>query len=239
MRRLLLTLTLLSVPGWSQLPAQQPAQPPIVVKVEMPPTNPWWIHLVELVVPGIIGAGLALLGVWLTNKRNVAENAANREHQLRLEIAKDKIAAEAKSRDNRWEFQKGVYTKLITVVLDLIRLRRELLLLLDYRGRIPPDDLAGHEAIYQKQAANRQEYTARYVRYITQMTIANLAMANDAIFALRGSQPAQTSQDEDSDEKRIESDLGLLEDQLRTLSNAGRKDLWGTPENEAKNEAAT
>jgi hypothetical protein len=37
MRRFLFTLTLLSVPGWSQPSAQQPAQPPIVVKVEMPP----------------------------------------------------------------------------------------------------------------------------------------------------------------------------------------------------------
>jgi hypothetical protein len=41
MRRFLFTFTLFSVPGWSQQPAQQPAQPatlPIVVKVEMPPT---------------------------------------------------------------------------------------------------------------------------------------------------------------------------------------------------------
>jgi len=37
MRRFLLLLTLFSVPGWSQAPAQQVAQPPIVVKVEMPP----------------------------------------------------------------------------------------------------------------------------------------------------------------------------------------------------------
>jgi hypothetical protein len=36
MRRFLLILALSSVPGWSQ-PVQQPAQPPIVVKVEMPP----------------------------------------------------------------------------------------------------------------------------------------------------------------------------------------------------------
>ena len=51
MRRFLLTLTVLSISGWSQ-PLQQQAQPPIVVKVEMPPTNVW-VHLVELIVPGI------------------------------------------------------------------------------------------------------------------------------------------------------------------------------------------
>ena len=37
MRRFLLVLTFFSFAGWSQ-PAQQQAQPPIVVKVEMPPT---------------------------------------------------------------------------------------------------------------------------------------------------------------------------------------------------------
>jgi hypothetical protein len=118
MRRFLLTLTVLSVPGWSQ-PAQQSAQPPIVVKVEMPPTNPW-VHLVEIVVPGIIGAGLALFGVWLTNKNNAATNAANRQHALDIEKIKDQIAAEAKSRDNRWEFRKDVYLNLITATSSLL-----------------------------------------------------------------------------------------------------------------------
>jgi hypothetical protein len=69
MLRLFLTLTVLSVPGWSQ-PAQQPARPPIVVKLEAPivvkqdtpPTNPW-VHLVGIVVPAIIGAGIAFLGI--------------------------------------------------------------------------------------------------------------------------------------------------------------------------------
>jgi hypothetical protein len=94
MRRVLLTLFLISVSGWSQA-AQQPAQPPIVVQVQMPPANPW-MRLVELVVSGIIGAGLALFGVWLTNKNNAAENEANRKHQF-----------EVNSRQKRWEFRKG------------------------------------------------------------------------------------------------------------------------------------
>jgi hypothetical protein len=38
------------------------------------------MRLVELVIPGIIGAGLALLGVWYTNKNNAITNAANRQH---------------------------------------------------------------------------------------------------------------------------------------------------------------
>jgi hypothetical protein len=70
MRQLLTILTVLSIAAWSQ-PAQPQAQPLIVMQVQMPPTNPW-LHLLELVVPGIIGAGLALFGVWLTNKNNAA-----------------------------------------------------------------------------------------------------------------------------------------------------------------------
>jgi hypothetical protein len=34
------------------------------------------------VVPGIIGAVLALFGVWLTNRNNAANNAINRQHDL-------------------------------------------------------------------------------------------------------------------------------------------------------------
>src|SRR5271157_449795 len=84
------------------------ASPPITVKVEMPPQNSW-MRLVEVVVPGLIGAGIAFLGVWWTNRRNASENAANRAQQLELEAIKDRIAAEAKSRDNRWAFRKEVY----------------------------------------------------------------------------------------------------------------------------------
>ena len=119
MRRFFLTFTVISLAGWSQ-PAQQPAQPPIAVKVEMPPTNPW-MRMMELVIPGIIGAGLALFGVWLTNKNNAATNAANRQHELDVERIKDEIAPQAKSRDNRWEFRKDVYVNLITATSGLIR----------------------------------------------------------------------------------------------------------------------
>ena len=58
---------------------------PVVVTVQTPPTSPW-MHLVELVVPGIIGAGLALFGVWLTNKHNAAENRANRSFALKRDV---------------------------------------------------------------------------------------------------------------------------------------------------------
>jgi hypothetical protein len=122
MRRFLFVLTVLSFPGWSQ-PAQQPAQPPIVVKVEMPPESIWTslLKLIPAILAGGVGGGITLFGVGQTNKRNAAENAANREHQLRLETAKAEIAAKYKSQDNRWEFQKTVYVSLIKDTTDSIR----------------------------------------------------------------------------------------------------------------------
>lgn len=125
MRQSFLILAILSISAWSQ-PAQQHAQTPIVVQVQMPPTNPW-MHLLELVVPGIIGAGLALFGVWLTNKHNDATNEANRQHQLDVESIKDEVAAQAKSRDNRWEFRKEVYTNLIRLAVEFLRIYATLL----------------------------------------------------------------------------------------------------------------
>lgn len=47
----------------------------------MPPANPW-TRVVELVVPGIIGASLALFGVWLNNRTNRTLTEDNRKHEL-------------------------------------------------------------------------------------------------------------------------------------------------------------
>jgi hypothetical protein len=84
MRRFLLILTVLSFSGWSQ-PGQQKAQPPTVVKVEMPPES-IWTALLRIAIPailaGAVGAGLTLYGVRQTNRHNAAENAANRQHEL-------------------------------------------------------------------------------------------------------------------------------------------------------------
>jgi len=81
MRRFLLILTILSVRGWSQPPAQQPAQPPIVVKVEMPQApHRDWIDLLEAFGP-LIAAGVAVIvGLvqcylqWKKQKQDLFEN---------------------------------------------------------------------------------------------------------------------------------------------------------------------
>jgi hypothetical protein len=83
MRHSFLILTVLSVAARSQ-PAPQPAQPPIVVQVQMPPTNPpnFWTHGIDLAVPGFIGALSALIAVWLTSKNSAKTNSENRKHEL-------------------------------------------------------------------------------------------------------------------------------------------------------------
>src|ERR1035438_5503634 len=136
MRRIVLLFFALSVLGRSQT-VQQLAQPPIVVKVEMPSESAW-TTLVKLVIPTILGAGLALYGVRQTNKHNTAENAANREHQLRLETAKAEIAVKYKSRDNRWEFRKDVYVNLIEATSDMIG--RDLEIVETFRSDGPQTD---------------------------------------------------------------------------------------------------
>ena len=78
MRLFLLLLTLFSVPGWSQQPAQQLTQPPIAAKMEPPPANSW-THLSDLLIPGLIGIAGAWIGLLVTSNR-----------QLRLEIARAK-----------------------------------------------------------------------------------------------------------------------------------------------------
>jgi hypothetical protein len=109
MRRSLLVLTFISFAGWSQ-PAQQQAQPPIVVQVQMPPANPW-IRLVELIIPGIIGAGLALLGVWFTNKNNAATNAANRLHDAATNAANRQHDLEKLNRAHSFALKRDVLIK--------------------------------------------------------------------------------------------------------------------------------
>jgi hypothetical protein len=83
MRRSFLILTALSFSAWAQS-ALAPAQPPIVVQVQMPPTTPlnFWRHAFDLAVPGFIGGLSAWIAVWLTSRNNERANAQNRKHDL-------------------------------------------------------------------------------------------------------------------------------------------------------------
>jgi hypothetical protein len=107
----------MSFSAWSQA-AQQQAQSPIVVQVQMPPES-IWATLVKLAVPTILGAGLGagltLYGVGKTNKHNAAENAANREH-----------AAKMRDWETKQTAKREHYEALITEFLGLEKAAREL-----------------------------------------------------------------------------------------------------------------
>lgn len=67
MARFLLTLTVISFSGWSQ-PAQQKAQPPMAVQVQVPPTNPW-THGEIISAAGVLVALLIAIGTALWQSR--------------------------------------------------------------------------------------------------------------------------------------------------------------------------
>jgi hypothetical protein len=240
MRRFLLTFTVFSISAWSQ-PAQQQPQLPPVVKVEMPPTNSW-MHIVELVVPGIIGAGLALFGVWLTNKNHAAENAANRQLALDIERTKDEIAAEAKSRDNRWAFRKDVYINLITATSGLIRvassLGADMVTLQQLRESHTPNNDPRITAVNDRLASATRLYQIHGETFGTNLHLAPLAFAEDVVPLVVAVKDQIFKPDDYATPEAIiassKQRAVVLGELLRNLQTAGRKDLWGTSETEAK-----
>lgn len=105
MRRCFLYLIALAAVSWSQpAPTTRVAEsPPITVKVEMPPTNPW-IRLVDIVVPGILAAGAALLATSIANRNNQAIQA--RAHQHETQLLESKLKREDAKEVNDWYLEK-------------------------------------------------------------------------------------------------------------------------------------
>lgn len=206
MRRYTLLLFFATV-AWSQQTSRPEAQP-IVVQVQMPLANPW-THMLELVVPGVIGAALALLGVWLTNRTNERTNAENRLHQLEVEREKAKIAAEGTSRDRRWEFRKDVYTNLIRTISGLIEWE-----------------------VQDSQYKNRSRPTGFNERFTTLLsdlsTYANLAPLGESNEVLV---EVQTALARATDNRHGSLMLTPILHKLReTLQRHARRDLWGSLE---------
>ena len=218
MRRSFLILTAISFSVWSQ-PAQQATPPPIVVQVQMPPTNPW-MHLVELVVPGIIGAGLALFGVWLTNKHNAATNAANRQHQVDVERVKDEIAAQAKSRDNRWEFRKTVYVNLVNSLTDLITCYG--VVYLGAKGTKETPDISQETNERLKRSLDQ---------FLIHVNLAPLATAERVHHLIQTQLPRffEMGETDSATIEHYENLVSVLVEMRKDLCTEGCKDLWGTP----------
>jgi hypothetical protein len=247
MRRFFLILTI-CIAGSSQ-PAQLQAQPPIPVRIEMP-TESILIMLLKVVLPTILGAalgaGITLYGLRQNNKHNAAENKANREHQLQVEIAKAEIAAKYRSQDNRWAFRKDVYVNLITTISGLIgacsdvatnmtrfhQLKQELTPLTDPRMT----------AVLEGLKTNIDDQIAHGNVFATYVSLSPLAIAEDVVPLVTSTWEKFEDLDLSTPEliaANMPEKQKTLGELLRKLQAAARKDLWGTPETEAKTGATT
>ena len=236
MRNCLLVLTFVSLAAWSQ-PAQQQAQPPIPVKIEMPAEN-LWAALLKIVLPTILGAGLGagitLYGIRQNNKHNAVESAANREHQLKVEIAKAEIAAKYKSQDNRWEFRKGVYVNLLDATTQLIRFYANYRLT-NANGLVleTTDAEAAHQA--ERERLEQWKHLSSINDNMMYLFYLAILATADKVF------PALTTTTKDlltapdphlMDTEALTRKIAAYSAFRDLLCKAGRKDLW--PELEAK-----
>lgn len=254
MRRLSLVLFLVILPSWSQ-PAQQQVQPPIVIN-NVPAHDGFWTGLLRLAIPTIAAAALAsgitLYGVNKTHKHQATENEASRKHLLQVEIAKAEIAAKYRSEDRRWEFRKDVYVKLINATSGMISANSEI-------GSIMSDiqQLKQAQTLTPSQlkdlSSRIESAGGRHLAHATvlaeNVSLAPLAVAEDVLPLVVKAKPEifKTAFNLSSDGIALPTGIptvtkevrDALHELLRKLQSAGRKDLWGTPESEAKAEAAS
>jgi hypothetical protein len=242
MRRYQLVLTFITVAGWSQT-VQPQAQPPIPVRIEMPPESVWMV-LLKVVLPTVLGvalgSGITLYGMRQSNKHNAAENKANREHQLQVEIAKAEIAAKYKSQDNRWEFRKEVYYNTIKALFMVIS---------GYMRVLQSQPLLKHENAETRARAEQMFKDAQTdlklygTQFMTNAIVAPLAQADDVAAAFnegyRNAYQSVVLCGGDVDTKLLQLEIDRLTTIFGMLTVAGRKDLWGTPEDEVKPDTAT
>ena len=247
MRRILLVFTFMSFAAWSQ-PAQQQAQPPIVIN-NVPPHEGFWTGLLKLAIPTIVAAALAsgitLYGVNRTHKHQAAENEANRTHLLQVEIAKAEIAAKHRSQDRRWEFRKDVYVNLIqstSLYLEFFQTLGSTIAEISRLKQQSPVDLLQVITVTKEAQALLARITPINTQFDLYSYLAPLATADDVlplIAEVKRTKPSYEIGDlavPDDFVKWTHTNTEMVTELLKKLQETGRKDLWGTPEAEAKAE---
>jgi cell division protein FtsB len=151
---------------------------------------------------------------------NLEKLAQEQAHLTRtVERIKDEIAAQAKSRDNMWEFRKDVYISLISGIEQILSLNATAFNCLSQNELIPP------------------EMTAKLFDAVKQFSVAAnlapLAASDDVLPLVKSSLSTFKLIKDPGVTLSLESirDTNLVFIQLRDkIQAAGRKDLWGTPE---------
>ena len=156
-----------------------------------------------------------------------------------VESIKDEIAAQAKSRDNRWEFRKDVYVRLITNVVDLINVYSRILSTRAILQTEVPDeakqklnDQLGKCYLDLTAKGNEFDISSSLVRIATADTILNAILKAPTFFQATPTTSPQY-------DATVRDQINNLAQFLTELHFASRKDLWSTPEPEAKAGAAT
>jgi multidrug efflux pump subunit AcrA (membrane-fusion protein) len=212
----------------------------------------WLVHLLQI---GGLGAVLLLAlfagGKWLLKRITAAldsyataylqqeaeidarianlEKLAKEQERLTrtVESIKDEIAAEAKRRDNRWEFRKTVYVNLLTSITDVISALAQLH---DLQAEFPIKSANPElQKTLEDHRANFRSASASFIRYAA---LAPLAIADSVLpitMALDKQLPASFL----SNPEGATSMLGVIasfNNARDALQDAGREDLWGTLE---------
>jgi hypothetical protein len=195
--------------------------------------NPW--TQLGNFAPGIITSLTALALFWLTQR-----------HQPRLEIAKDEIAAEARSRDSRWAFRKEVYVNLISATSAMIRASSGVAINASQYVQLKQE---GVQTTDERMTAALKQlkhfgdaYQTNSDVFGTYVSLAPLAIAEDVVPLVFKAWETLNPFDIETPEfvaANVAKHVEALGDLTRKLWVAGRKDLWGTREEKAKDEAAT
>jgi hypothetical protein len=141
-----------------------------------------------------------------------------------VESIKDEIAAQAKSRDNRWEFQKDLYVNLIKGAVDLMQA------FMEFKTQLHTIPLTPKQQNEWLHTINQKVHSFLSYTYLAPLAIANEVLpllASDAKFL-------QPFTNNESDNQAILNDkLGALAHIIATLQAIGHKDLWGMSEAKA------
>lgn len=207
----------------------------------------WLVLLLQLGgVGGVVAVALWITGKWLLKQITAALNSYMTayaqeaakidarighleklaEEQARLtrtvESIKDEIAAQAKSRDNRWAFRKDVYFKLVFTTSEII-------------NRIAAVDVISQPAapnapLRQPRIDLLKENMDRLVElqreFLSYTAIAPLAMA-EKVAELVGIAVRDLQRFDMFDASGSKQCAIILQELLAQLQTAGCKELWG------------
>ena len=170
------------------------------------------------------------------------------EEQARLtrtvETIKDEISAQARSRDNRWAFRKDVYVNLISATSALVTAYSGIATSVKHADQLKRDGTPATDPqmqdVMQHHAASVGDFRTHRITYKTYLALSPLAIAEDVV-PLATSTWEQVKDLTFTTPELIEANvpqiLAALDTLILKLQKAGRKDLWGTPESEAKAQA--